>query len=133
MLLLSRVCSSACSCHPPLTVVTAPTFSILISHCSVSLHSQWRDRNQSILVSPATGAGRGAGARARGTQWNGVSEKLVPVSPTECRPDILFTVAGQLYNLHILWFMAPPSQFYGSHPQTTDNWGQFFVMGRSQY
>ena len=37
-------------------VVTDPTFSILISHCSVSLHSQWRDRNQSILVSPATGA-----------------------------------------------------------------------------
>ena len=101
---------------------------ILNSHFSLLSLITFSVAGPEPIYSRVTSHRCGAGGRV--TRWmNGVSEKLVPVSPTECRPDILFTVAGQLYNLHILWFMAPPSQFYGSHPQTTDNWGQFFVMG----
>ena len=103
-------------------VVTDPTFSILISHCSVSLHSQWRDRNQSILVSPATGAAPrppppAGGARV--TRWNGVSEKLVisagvtNIMPPRhfiycCRPTVqssYFMVYGS--PITILW--QPPT------------------------
>ena len=117
MLLLSRVCSSACSCRPPLTVVTAPTFSILISHCSVSLHSQWRDRNQSILVSPATGAGQGAGRRGAGYAvergLREISAGVTNIMPPRhfiycCRPTVqssYFMVYGS--PITILW--QPPT------------------------